>query len=286
MHPCDRVDPDSWPATWLRPDWPRAEPGIGAVMSTRQAPGGGAPAPGPYADFNLGDHVGDAPGRVAANREALARLTGTRPVWLQQVHGLRVVRLSTDPLDGALCIDGERAPAGPIEADGSWTTEPGLACAVMVADCLPVLLVAPEGRGVAALHAGWRGLCGAGATAAGGIIEVGLSALCQALGCAPGDVQAWLGACIGPSAFEVGPDVVAAFGADPGRPHPRFHPVPGQEGGKWWADLPGLARDRLHALGVRQVAGGDACTVSDPSRFFSFRRDRVTGRMSALVWRR
>ena len=147
-----------------------------------------------------------------------------------------------------------------------------MACSVLVADCLPVLFALPDGRGVGAAHAGWRGL-------AGGVLEATVQALCDAAAAQPHELHAWMGACIGPDAFEVGADVLDAFGAAGAD---RFRPasVPG----KWWADLPGLAHDRLRRLGVRQVQAAGACTVSDPSRFFSLRRDRVTGRHAACVW--
>jgi YfiH family protein len=250
------------PADWLRPDWDVA--GVGALMTTRA---GGVSA-GPYASMNLRDGIGDDLAAVALNRARFERLIGVRPVLLDQVHGARVVRLGSDDLaDGA-----------PLHvADASVTTEAGLACAVQVADCLPVLYAAPGGRAVGAAHAGWRGL-------AGGVVEATVAALCDAAGCEPGEVRVWLGACIGPRRFEVGADVLQAFGADPAETgHPRFRPhVPG----KWLADLAGLARDRLAAAGVSAVGGGQWCTVEDASRFFSFRRDRVTGRMVAAVWRR
>jgi polyphenol oxidase len=143
-----------------------------------------------------------------------------------------------------------------------------------VADCLPVLFAAPGAVGAA--HAGWRGL-------AGGVLEATVRALCEAAGCKPDQVQAWLGASIGPERFEVGADVLQAFGADPAGDSPRFRAQPD---GKWMADLPALARDRLRNAGVAAVTGGRWCTVSDPSRFFSFRRDRVTGRMVAAIWLR
>ena len=161
------------------------------------------------------------------------------------------------------------------QADASVCTEPGLACTVQVADCLPVLFAAPAARGVAGAHAGWRGL-------ASGVLEATVEALCDAAGCAPGEVQAWLGPCIGPRRFEVGSDVLQAFGADPaGDGHAHFRP---HAPGKWLADLAGLARARLRAVGVTQLSGGDWCTVEDASRFYSFRRDRVTGRMVAAIW--
>jgi YfiH family protein len=159
-------------------------------------------------------------------------------------------------------------------ADASFTIEPGIVCAVQVADCLPVLFAAPAARGVAAAHAGWRGL-------AGGVLEAGIGALCAAARCEPGELQAWLGACIGPRRFEVGSDVLEAFGADPLGESPAFVPF---KPGKWHADLPLLASERLRAAGVRAISGGDWCTVEAPSRFFSFRRDGVTGRMAAAVW--
>jgi YfiH family protein len=162
-----------------------------------------------------------------------------------------------------------------LEADAAITTEPGIACTVMVADCLPVLFAAPEGRGVAAAHAGWRGL-------AGGVLQATVAALCEATACSAHELQAWLGPCIGPRQFEVGADVVAAFGAGP-----RFVERVRPDGAmRWLADLPGLARERLQAAGITQISGGSLCTVEDASRFFSFRRDGVTGRMAGAVWLR
>ncbi len=258
----------AWPAEWLRPQWAAGGPAgvvagatnraIGAVMTTRA---GGISA-APFDTFNLRAGLGDTAAAVAANHEALALGVGRAPVFLEQVHGTRVVRLTrADALPGA-----------PVHvADASITTETGLACAVQVADCLPVLFAAPAGRGVGAAHAGWRGL-------AGGVLEATVQALCVAAACEPHELQAWLGACIGPQRFEVGGDVVDAFGAPSAG---RFAPHAAE---KWLADLPGLARDRLRAAGVTAVSGGAWCTVSDASRFFSYRRDRVTGRMAALVW--
>lgn len=283
--------------------------GVRAWMSTRRWPASLSetvpmqPGLPPYDDFNLGDHVGDAPQMVDGHRHALAQAMQAEPFWLRQVHGHRVVRLGRD-MDGRWLVDGRAWPSGrgdaSVEADGSWTTEPGVACTVMVADCLPVLLAAPQGRGVAALHAGWRGLAGAGAMAGQGVLEVGVKALCEGTGCEPAELQAWLGPCIGPRAFEVGADVLRGFGVDPqsGAPTPLFQALPprgGVHGGepgdarvepepKWLADLPGLARQRLDGLGLSLVAGGRWCTVGDASRFFSFRRDGVTGRQAACIW--
>ncbi len=253
----------------LRPDWP-APPGISALMSTRQ---GGVSA-SPFASLNLrpaglrGDAV-DAPAAVQENQRRFAAALGARPVWLDQVHGSAVVRLgAATPSDGL------------PQADASICTEIGIACSVLVADCLPVLLCTSDGSGVGAAHAGWRGL-------AAGVLDHCVSALCQATGRAPGQLLAWLGPCIGPSAFEVGADVLQAFGADPDRPDPAFfrHRPRSDGSPAWLANLPALARLRLTALGVRQVSGGAWCTVGDASRFFSFRRDRITGRLAAAIAR-
>jgi YfiH family protein len=253
-------------ADWLVPDW--HAPGVGAVMTTRH---GGVSA-APFDTLNLRAGQGDEPAAVAQNQHRLAEAIGTAPVWLTQVHGATVVALTArDPQPGA-----------PLHrADASFTVEAGVVCAVQVADCLPVLFAAPGARGVAAAHAGWRGL-------AGGVLDATIAALCGATNCEPGELQAWLGACIGPRRFEVGADVLQAFGADPELLHadqPGFAAgLP--EGGrpKWLADLPWLARRRLAAAGVRAVSGGTWCTVEAPSRFFSYRRDGVTGRMAAAVW--
>jgi hypothetical protein len=205
---------------------------------------------------------------VAHNRKTFALAIGATPVFLKQVHGARVVHLGRH---------NTQAQAALHEADASITSEPGVACTVLVADCLPLLFAAPEGRAVAAAHAGWRGL-------AQGVVETTLGALCEAARCEPGEVIVWLGACIGPRRFEVGADVLQAFGVDPARPDPaRFAERVGKPG-KWLADLPQLASDRLHAAGVRAVSGGTWCTVEQPSRFFSYRRDGSTGRMAAAIW--
>ena len=249
-------------ADWLAPDWRIA--GVGALMTSRA----GGVSTGRYASMNLGASVGDDAGAVAANRARLAEATGVAPVYLRQVHGMRVVRIGA----------GDAAAGAPVhEADAAVTTEAGVACVVQAADCLPVLLAAPGGRAVAAAHAGWRGL-------AAGIVEAAVEAVCVAGKCRPGEVVAWLGACIGPGAFEVGANVVLAFGARPEAESGatgRFKP---KGRAKWLADLPGLARDRLDTAGVAQIGGGAWCTVADSSRFFSFRRDGVTGRMAAAVW--
>ncbi|MDO9004537.1 MAG: peptidoglycan editing factor PgeF [Aquabacterium sp.] len=225
----------------------------------------------PWDGFNLGNHVGDDLADVLKHRAELAAALQAQPVWLQQVHGHRVVRL-TQANAGALAE---------TQADGVFTTEPGLVCAIMVADCLPILLVAPEGRGVAALHAGWRGLAGAGDLNGLGIADAGVAALCEATSSDPADLQVWLGPCIGPTAFQVGVDVLTGFGVDPTQDHHRFVR---QSPDRWLADLAGLAADRLQSVGLKRIEGGQWCTVSEPSRFFSFRRDRVTGRQAACIW--
>lgn len=238
---------------------------VGGLMSTRR----GGVSRAPFDSMNLrpaglrGDAVDD-PASIHENQRRFAGwLEGAQPVFLDQVHGSAVVRLGHADL--------ARGQAH-AQADASVTTERGIACTVLVADCLPVLLAAPGGRGVAAAHAGWRGL-------AGGVVEATLAALCQAAECRPEEVSAWLGACIGPSAFEVGDDVRQAFGAGA---EAAFRP--GAAEGKWLADLPRLARQRLAQAGVTRAAGGAWCTYSDAARFFSFRRDRVTGRHAAAIW--
>jgi polyphenol oxidase len=244
---------------WLVPDWHARD--VGAVMTTRR--GGFSAAP--FDSMNLRPGIGDDEQAVRSNQRLLAEAVGVRPVYLDQVHGAAVARLGAADL---------RPDATLQQADASITTERGIACAVQVADCLPVLFAAPGAVGAA--HAGWRGL-------AGGVLEATVSALCEAAHCQPASVQAWMGACIGPENFEVGADVLQAFGASPARPGRRFSARPA---GKWLADLPGLARDRLAAAGITALSGGQWCTVDDASRFYSFRRNKTTGRMAALVWLR
>ena len=244
---------------WLTPDWP-APAGVRAVCTTRA----GGVSVAPYDSLNLGDHVDDTPVHVAANRAILQESIGARPVFLSQVHGTQVAALDANSPDGTV-------------ADACHTDQPGVACTVMVADCLPVLFASARGHRVAAAHAGWRGLAGQGGV---GILEATVKRL-QAT-----DIIAWLGPCIGPQAFEVGDEVRAAFTASDPLAGDCFKPlVPG----KWLADLAALARLRLDALGVSQIYGNDSspswCTVGNASRFFSYRRDRITGRFCASVWR-
>lgn len=285
------------PTDWLCPDWP-APAHVHALCTTRR-PGVSLP---PYDGFNLGDHVGDAPAAVQANRLALQQVLaavtpGAHAVFLQQVHGTKVWELDHDALPGAC-------------ADASISATPGLACTVMVADCLPVLLTNRHGTAVAAAHAGWRGLAGGQGR---GVLETvldrfwALAPSQQALaaikndnkgedGSMPAadgvaaDTLVWLGPCIGPRAFEVGAEVRTAFCDHDAGAAQHFQ---SSAGGKYHADLAALARRRLHALGVTQVYGNDSsdawCTVGNPSRFFSHRRDNATlggsGRFAVCIWR-
>ena len=262
-------------ADWIIPDWP-APPRVCALCTTRQ---GGVSQP-PWSSFNLGRLVGDDPAAVRANWAALGQAMGARAVYLRQIHGTAVQTLAPDTPDG-------------IEADACTTQAVGVACIAMAADCLPVLFTNASGTRVAAAHAGWRGL-------AGGVLEAALGSFWppaldhQALAAikkeADGTVIAWLGPCIGPTAFEVGAEVREAFCAHD--PHSARCFAPGAAPGKFMADLAGLARQRLRAAGVSALYGNDStaawCTVGNPSRFFSHRRDTAllgtSGRMAACVW--
>ncbi len=240
----------AWPGDWLRPDWP-APPGVRACVTTRL----GGDSAEPFATFNLGDHVGDSPQAVAANRRRLQDVLDCRPAWLEQVHSSVVV---------------EAAPGDRPTADASWTATPGIACAVLTADCLPVLFCDLAGTRVAAAHAGWRGL-------AAGILEETVAAM----GVPANELFAWLGPAIGPSAFEVGPEVRDAFVFQGGEASGAFRPS--DHPGRFMADLYELARLRLASCGVAGVYGGGFCTVGDP-RFYSYRRAARTGRFASLVW--
>ena len=247
-------------ADWLLPGW--SAPGVGALMTTRH----GGVSQGPFLSLNLRDGLGDDPAAVGRNKALLGSAIGAQPVFLNQVHGAQVVRL----------FESDGLPDAPVHtADASVTTEPGVACTAQVADCLPVLFAAPNASAVGAAHAGWRGL-------ALGVLEATLESVCTLADCAPSEVQVWLGACIGPRRFEVGADVLHAFGASTtGSDTALFvRHTPG----KWLANLPQLARERLRTAGVEAISGGEWCTVEGASRFFSFRRDRVTGRMVAAIW--
>ncbi|MBW7862338.1 MAG: peptidoglycan editing factor PgeF [Rhodocyclaceae bacterium] len=238
----------------LRPDWPA--PGrVRALVTTR----GGGVSRGPYASLNLGAHVGDDPQAVACNRELLSAMLPSAPAWLDQVHGTDVIELSERGwADGSPC------------ADAAIARRAGEVCVVMTADCLPVLLCDQSASVVAAAHAGWRGL-------AAGILERTV----RQMGVAPSRLMAWMGPAIGPGAFEVGPEVREVFIAEDGDAAGAFVP---RNGDRWLADLYQLAQRRLLRAGVGQVFGGGRCTWSDPERFYSFRRERVTGRFASLVW--
>ena len=235
------------------PDWP-APAGVGSLVTTRR----GGISGGVFASLNLGDHVGDDPAAVATNRQAVCRRIGARPVWLSQVHGVRVI--------DAAEADGTNSP----EADAAFARRPGVACAVMTADCLPVLFCDAAGTVVAAAHAGWRGLLA-------GVLEATVAAMGV-----PGEaLMAWLGPAIGPQSFEVGGEVRGAFVGAAAEAAAAFRPAAGD---KWLADIYLLARQRLAGQGVTRVFGGNFCTVADEERFFSYRRDGRTGRMASLIW--
>lgn len=238
---------------WLAPDWP--VPRRVRVLSTLRA---GGVSEGPYSSLNLAAHVGDVPAHVLENRRRLreaAALPG-EPLWLEQVHGCDVV-----VQDGRM--DAPRA-------DAAVTTTPGRVCAVMTADCLPIVIADREGTRVGIAHAGWRGL-------AGGVVE----ATVAALHADPAGLVAWLGPAIGQQAFEVGAEVRQAFIA---RSVAAAGCFVANERGRYQADLYGLARCVLADAGIGATCGGGWCTVTDREQFFSFRRDGVTGRMATLAW--
>ena len=287
------------PADWLVPDWP-APAGVQALCTTRA----GGVSQGPYASMNLGTHVGDDPQAVQTNRArlraALGQSTpGARPVFLSQVHGTGVAALTASTPDNT-------------EADACVATDAGVVCTIMVADCLPVLLAHTSGAVVGAAHAGWRGLAGQGGV---GVLESAMRALfeqfqalaltnkaqaaienvaneAESFEAVARGTLAWLGPCIGPQAFEVGPEVREAFCAAGPQYSACFVPSPTQQG-KWLADLAGLARLRLQAMGVTRIYGNDSsaawCTVTQSARFFSHRRDTAllggSGRLAACIWR-
>jgi YfiH family protein len=232
----------------ITPDWPA--PANVHVLSTTRA---GGCSEGPWSSLNLGARCGDDAGHVRRNRERLARILPAPPQWLHQVHGTAVARHPG-------------RPGQELEADALVSFSCGEVCAVLAADCLPVALCDRSGGRVAVAHAGWRGL-------AAGVLQAAVAAL----DCDPAALLAWLGPAIGPAVYEVGADVAAAFPDE----FPRgFEP----RDGRWLLDLYTLARLKLAAAGVRDVFGGGFGTYSDSERFFSFRRDGVTGRMATLAW--
>lgn len=235
---------------FINPDWP-APAHVKALQTTRV----GGISTGNYASLNLGDHVKDHPLHVAHNRQSLSPFLPTEPVWLQQVHGIRVIDASVSS-----CLE---------TADASFATRKEVVCVTMTADCLPVLLCDTAGTAVAAIHAGWRSLCD-------GVIE----ATVNAMPVEAGSLMAWLGPAIGPDAFEVGSEVREQFMAQDAQADTAFRP----QGDKWLGDLYTIARQRLNSLGIHQVYGGGRCTYLEPETFFSFRRDGDTGRMATMIW--
>jgi YfiH family protein len=233
------------------PDWP-APANVRSLQTTRA----GGISSAPYDSLNLGDHVGDAPLAVQRNRMQLNSLLPSEPVWLNQVHGTTVANA-----DRASCLP---------QADACIARHRAAVCAVMTADCLPVLLCDTQGSVVGVAHAGWKGL-------AAGVIE----ATVKSMDVAPETVMAWLGPAISRDAFEVGDEVRAAFVAVQPQAASAF--VAGQSG-KWFADLYALARLRLNALGITRVYGGGSCTFGERERYYSYRRDGATGRMGTFIW--
>jgi polyphenol oxidase len=244
---------------WFEPEWP-APSGVRVVSTLRGEAGGGGASKAPYACFNLGRHVGDDPLAVAENRRILRRGAGlpAEPAWLPQVHGVTVTDLDEgSPADAA--------------SDAAITRHSGNVCAILTADCLPIVFATDTGDTVAAAHAGWRGM-------AAGVI----GATVRAMAIQPERLIAWLGPAIGPSHFEVGGEVrEALLSADPGA----GDAFKANARGKFMADLAMLARRQLENLGVNRIHGGGECTYAHADRYFSYRRDGVTGRQATLIWR-
>ncbi len=239
----------------LHPDWHTPQ-NVRGFTTLRQ---GGVSLP-PFDSLNLGAHVGDDLAAVETNRARLAdgAQLPQAPLYLNQTHSTRVIRL---PYDGS-----------DFNADAVYTNQPRQVCLVMTADCLPVLFCSRDGREVAAAHAGWRGLCD-------GILEQTVAQFA----CPPAEILAWLGPAIGKTVFQVGQEVVDQFCAVQAQAAEAFRPDP-QNIGKYYGDLYQLARQRLNRVGVWQISGGDYCTYSTAQDFFSFRRDKITGRMATLIW--
>ncbi|HKO89438.1 MAG TPA: peptidoglycan editing factor PgeF [Burkholderiales bacterium] len=238
-------------ADWIIPDWPVATR-VKALITTRA----GGLSHGPYTSFNLGTHVGDDPDAVSHNRERLRAVLPGDPVWLHQVHGTQVIDAAT--------------ASGIPTADAAYCRVRHVVCGVLTADCMPVLLAARDGSVVAVAHAGWRGM-------AAGVIEATLSQM----KIAAEDTLAYLGPAIGPAAFEVGPDVLTAFAETDSESRVAFEP---KGEGKYHADLYALARRRLMRAGLREIHGGSFCTYEQSDRFYSYRREKTTGRMASLIW--
>lgn len=239
---------------FIIPNWP-APVNVKSLQTTRD----GGVSLTPYASLNLGAHVNDDAIAVARNRQLLSPYLPSEPVWVNQVHGVEVIDAAS-----STCLQ---------NADASYTTKPNVVCVTMTADCLPVLLCDKAGTVVAAVHAGWRGLCD-------GAIEAAINKMQVS----PSEILAWLGPAIGRSAFEVGEDVRQQFIQQDHRAEQAFK----VHGNKWLCDMYSIAKQRLNNIGVTQIYGGsvneDFCTYTDESRFFSFRRNNVTGRMASLIW--
>ena len=239
---------------FISPNWP-APANVKALQTTRL----GGVSVAPFASLNLGAHVNDNPISVAKNRQLLSSYLPSEPVWVNQVHGVEVIDAAQ-----STCLQ---------NADASFTTKPNVVCVTMTADCLPVLLCDKAGSAVAAVHAGWRGLCD-------GVLEAAVSNM-PVQTC---EILAWLGPAIGPNAFKVGDDVRQQFIQKDNQAALAFRPYDD----KWLCNLYLIAQQRLNKLGVTHIYGGsineEFCTYSDKARFFSFRRDNITGRMASLIW--
>jgi len=239
---------------FIKPNWP-APSNVKALQTIRT----GGVSKGAYASLNLGAHVNDDPIAVAANRQLLSDYLPSEPVWVNQVHGVEVIDAATSS-----CLQ---------NADASFTTKPNVVCVTMTADCLPVLLCDKKGTVVAAVHAGWRGLCD-------GVIEAAVAKMPVPAS----EILVWLGPAIGPNAFEVGEDVREQFIAKDANAALAFK----SHGDKWLCNMYQIARQRLNAVGVTEIYGASVnenfCTYTDEARFFSFRRDNVTGRMASMIW--
>lgn len=245
--------------TILQPEW-SAPPRVHALTTTRL---GGTACSSPYGDFNLATHVGDDPAVVGQNRQRLRTSLNlpNEPVWLNQIHSNNIIKLPVS-----------HNTALPHDADGAYTSTPNVVCAVLTADCLPILLCHHTGNRIAAIHAGWRGL-------ANGILEQAIKSL---------DIQkpnqwlAWIGPSIGPHAYEVGLDVYTHFTQDHPESEQAF--IPGKTAHHFYANLPLLARQKFLSLGISQIYGGQWCTYQDSTHFYSYRREGKTGRMATLIW--
>lgn len=239
---------------FIHPNWP-APSNIKALQTTRN----GGLSLDAFASLNMGMHVGDDPIVVAKNRQLLSAYLPSEPVWVNQVHGINVIDAAASS-----CLQ---------NADASYTNKPNVVCVTMTADCLPVLLCDQKGKVVAAVHAGWRGLCD-------GVIEAAVAKMQVPVN----EILAWLGPAIGPNAFEVGDEVRSQFMARDTQAELAFVAC----SDKWLCNLYLIAQQRLQRMGVTQIYGAgideDFCTYSDEARFFSYRRDNVTGRMASLIW--